>query len=219
MDLTITDSQIFTVLNIEKREAQKFTILAPYYDDKETSQLHEDLEKENKVHIYRVKKLENTRHSIYMVTMHFSYTKKITGISLNGKIKEVRNITNLKKCRKCNATTHTTIACWKEEQACFKCGGDGHRIKDCKNKPICSDCRGPHRAGDNSCKHVKEKMQKLQKHKKTTGSKRVQANGKHHKRKKIHRKTNKLRKKYATKKHGKQPRKRRGSGIQEQNRT
>ena len=162
MELKIAENQVFQILNIEKREPQKFTILAPYYDDKEITKLQQDIEEENEIKIYKIKKLDNVRHSVYMVTMHYSQTKRVHEILLNGKSKQIRTITNLKKCHKCNATSHTTIQCCKEDLACFKCGVTGHKIANCPNNPICQDCKGPHRTGDAKCKQVIEKIRKLQ---------------------------------------------------------
>lgn len=58
------------------------------------------------------------------------------------------------QCFKCLRYGHTAAKCYEELQSCDHCALRGHRKTDCPNianEPKCANCRGKHRATDNTC--------------------------------------------------------------------
>ena len=156
--ITLAPGNTLVINPMEKKPAEKFTILASYYNDRPSAELKKKLEEENNIKIHTTKRIGKT--NVHIIELKYG-SKAADKITLNNRIKETRPYTSIRKCHKCNASNHTTLSCPLKNRICFKCQRDDHISKDCKNpRPLksqtCRDCKLNHTTGDPKCKKIIE---------------------------------------------------------------
>ena len=92
--VTLHPGHTLVINRTERKNSKKFTILAPYYNEKSSNELITKLEDENAIKIHKTKRLGKS--NVHLIELKFD-SKMVSTVTLNGKKKETRDYTDIKK--------------------------------------------------------------------------------------------------------------------------